>query len=59
MRILSATTIWLLVSGAPADQAACRPFIPVARAAIGEVLAKQGVPLRPERPDAVRDRLGR
>jgi hypothetical protein len=45
MRILSATTIWLLVSGAPADQAACRPFIPVARAAIGEVLAKQGVPL--------------
>ena len=38
-------TIWLLASTAPADQAACRPFIPVARAAIAEALARQGVPL--------------
>lgn len=36
-------TIWLLASTAPADQAACRPFIPVARAAITEALEKQGV----------------
>lgn len=30
-------------STAPADQAACGPFIPVARAAIAEALAKQGI----------------
>ena len=38
-------TIWLVASGAPADQAACRPLIPVPRATIAEALATQGVPL--------------
>ena len=37
-------TIWLLASTVPADQVACRPFIPVARAAIAEALDKPGVP---------------
>lgn len=37
--------IWLMASTASADQVACRPFIPVARAAIAEALAKQGLPL--------------
>lgn len=37
-------TLWLVASTAPADQAACRPFVPVAGAAITEARAKQAVP---------------